>query len=207
MDLDVIREQSLKTACRIGVTVSEALPLLDKAQTTKATNEIISRLLCLHATAACAHGFDRGKARAWLEQELLSGELTAAERQFLEGSQGDPDRFKVQVEGMWALAWALGIVPRLDFDKGCDDSFVTMLPNLKVGEKSDTLRSKVKLRSIDEVFSACDLAYCLHWAVRQAYLSGGGSAGKVPPYVIEERRRALEWLLSSEQWDEVALDT
>ena len=207
MALNLVREQSLKTASRLGFEVNKALPLLDEIQNARTADETFKRLLCLHATAACAYGFDRGKARAWLEQEDALGDLMASEQQFIENGSGDPNRFKIQVEGMWALAWALGIVPRLDFGKDCDNKFVMLLPNLKIGEKSDALRSKVKPRATDEVIAACDLAYCLHWAVRQAQLTGGKLPGKVQPYVIEERRRALEWLISSDQWDDVSLDT
>lgn len=207
MDLNLIREQSLKTASRLGFEVSKTLPLLDEVQNTRTADETVKRLVCLHATAACAYGFDRGKARTWLEQENAWGDLTASEQQFIEGGNGDPNRFKIQVEGMWTLAWALGIVPHLDFAKDCDNKFVMVLPNLKIGEKSDALRSKVKPRATEEIIAACDLAYCLHWAVRQAQLTGGKLPGKVQPYVIEERRRALEWLLSNDLWDEVPLDT
>jgi hypothetical protein len=207
MDLNLIRKQTLKTASRLGYSVNDALPLLDEVHNTRTADEAVKRLLCLHATAACAYGFDHSKARAWLERENALGDLTASELHFIEGGEGDPNQFKIQVEGMWALAWALGIVPHLDFSKGCDSKFVMMLPNLKIGEKSDTLRSKIKTRAADEIIEACDLAYCLHGAARQAKLTGGKMPGKVQPYVIEERRRALEWLLSNDRWDEVSLDT
>ncbi len=66
---------------------------------------------------------------------------------------------------------------------------------------------KARLRSDDQIVSAADLAYCLHWAIRQSELEGKRPPGKVPPYVVVERRRALEWLLSDEDWDDVPLDT
>lgn len=207
MDLNSIREQSLQAASRLGFSVNKSLPLLDEAETTRTAEEIVKRLLCLHAVAACSYGFDRTKARVWLEREGAWGDLVAVERQFIESGQGDAAQFKIQVEGMWALAWALGIVRQLDFGKDCDSKFAMTLPNLKIGEGSDALRSKIKPRPASEIIAACDLAYCLHWAVRQAQLTGSKPPGKVQPYVIEERRRALEWLLSNDPWDEVMLDT
>lgn len=207
MDLSSIRERSLKIASRLGFAVNKALPLLDEVEVTKAADEAFRRLLCLHATAACAFGFDRRRARTWLEQEGVWGDLTTAERQFVENGQSNPAQFQVQVEGMWALAWALGIVPQLDFGRDCDGGFVMVLPNLKVGQGSDALRSKLNPRTTDEVVAACDLAYCLHWAVREAQLTGSKPPGNVEPCVIEERRRALEWLISDDAWDEVPLDT
>lgn len=207
MDRELIRAQSLKTAKGLGYPVNEALPLMDDVHTSRSVSEIIERLLCLHAAAACAYGFDRSTARAWLDKELLLSHATAAERQFIEHGNGDPNRFRVQVEAMWALAWALGVVTHIEFSKKCSDSFAVMLPNLKVNETSSALRSKVRLRTIEELFEACDLAYCLHWAIRQAHLTGGKLPGNVPAFVVEERRRALEWLLDSDPWDAVSLDT
>lgn len=207
MALNLIREQSLKTASRLGFAINNALPLLDEAQNARTAETIVKRLVCLHVAAACAYGFDKGIATAWLQQENAFDDLAISERRFIENNDGDSSRFKNQVEGMWALAWALGLVPQLDFSKGCDNTFVMLLPNLKIGESSDGLHAKAKPRSNEEIVAACDLAYCLHWSIRQAQLSNSKPPGKVQPYVIEERRRALEWLLGDDEWDEITLDT
>jgi hypothetical protein len=161
----------------------------------------------LTAVAAASYGFDRAKALAWLRQEELETSLTNTELHFLEKGEGRPQLFQAQIEGMWALAWALGLVPQLDFWKDCDSRFVAQLPNLKISQSSAELRSKAKLRPTDDVVAACDLAYCLHWTIRQAEIEGKQPRTGLKPYVVVERRRALEWLLSSESWDSVSLDT
>ncbi len=207
MDLELIRNQSLQTAERLGYNVIKSLPRLDEAVRTRSLDEAVKRLLCLHAAAACAYGFDRKKALSWLQQENANQSLAASERQFLEQGIGDPNRFKIQIEGMWTLAWVLGLTPNLDFGKDCDGGFAALLPNLKVNENSSSLRQRTKLRSVEEIIRADDLVYCLHWSVRQAQLDGGKPPGKVQPYVVEERRRSLDWMLSNEQWDDVSLDT
>jgi hypothetical protein len=43
--------------------------------------------------------------------------------------------------------------------------------------------------------------------MNQARLDARTQVGFVKPYVIVERRRALEWLLSREQWCDIELDT
>lgn len=207
MDLNNIREQSLKTALSIGFTINNVLPLLDEVQISRTIDETVKRLMCLHVAAACAYGFDRGIAMAWLQRENVRDDLSESEYQFIKNGAGDANRFKIQIEGMWALAWSLGLVLQLDFAKPCADTFVALLPNLKTGESGDGLRTKAKLRSNEEVLAACDLAYCLHWSIRQAQLSGNELPKKVQPYVIEERRRALEWLLGDAEWYEITLDT
>lgn len=92
MALNLIREQSLKTASRLGFTVNNALPLPDEVQYARTTDETVKRLVCLHATAACAYGFDRGMAAAWLRQENAFDNLAASERRFIENGDGtQPD--------------------------------------------------------------------------------------------------------------------
>lgn len=207
MDVATIRRQSIKTASSLGYPVHEVLPLLDRVQGARTSDGTVARLLCLHAAAACAYGFDEPEALDWLRQERAFDDLAPSERRFLESGDGDPDRFKVRIEGMWALAWTLGLVAKLDFGKGCDKDFVRLLPDLHTAQSSSGLRAKVKPRSSDEILEACDLAYCLHCWTRQAQLGNRRVPGKVPPFVVEERRRALDWLLGDVDWDEVSLDT
>jgi hypothetical protein len=207
MDLKQIREQSIQAATQLGVAVSPTLPLLEVGLEVRRPDEAISRLLAMNAVAATAHGFDKTKAIAWLNQEVLADSLTEQEKSFVFEGVGQPDRFKLQVESMWALAWAMGITNDLNFAKDCDNRFVTMLPNLKQSQSSIDFRKKTNPRPPEEVIAACDLAYCLHWAIRQAELNGKRPPANLKPYVVVERRRALEWLLSKQAWDEVSLDT
>ena len=62
-------------------------------------------------------------------------------------------------------------------------------------------------RPQEAILSQFDLAYCLHWAVRDAMLKGQAVPGKLSGNAIIERRRALEWVAGEEAWDEVLLDT
>ncbi len=173
----------------------------------RSADETISRLLAMNTVAAAAYGFDKTKAIAWLNQEALADSLSEQEKRFIFDGTENPDRFKVQVEGMWALAWAMGIANELNFANDCDNRFVVMLPNLKESRSSADFRVRANPRPLEQVAAACDLAYCLHWAIRQSELSGNRPPGNLKPYVVVERRRALEWLLSKESWEEVPLDT
>jgi len=105
------------------------------------------------------------------------------------------------------LAWALTFVPTFDFWHDCDSRFVALLPNLKISQSSDEWRQKARCRKTEEVVTACDLAYCLHWAVRQAEIAGKPTPARLKSYVVIERRRALEWLLGNDAWDAISLDT
>lgn len=205
MDLGGIRDESLAQAERLGVWVLPGLPVLDEVMEMRGSEEAASRLLAMGPVAASSYGFDRARAIAWLKQEGLFGFLTDRENRFLIDGVGDPEPFREQVEGMWALAWALGIVSELEFDKQCDDNFVEVFPTSD--QSSAGFRAKVKPRPLEEVIAALDLAYCLHWAVRDAMIRGKPIPGNLDPVVVIERRRALEWLVSKDEWDEVTLDT
>jgi hypothetical protein len=200
------RSRSVARLAEVGINVPSSLPLLDDLSLRPA-EEILDRLICLHAVAAVARGFDREKAYAWISQEGTLENLTQDERKLILTGAGDLDVFKVQVEGMWALSWVLSIVPRLDFWSGCDSRFVTMLPDLKKGESSSNFRARAQLRSEIEVGIQCDLAYCLHWALREAELKGSQPPRGLTPYIVTERRRALEWAIGTDAWDMISLDT
>lgn len=202
-----VRRASLIVVDQLGHRVNEDLPLLDAGDSMRDAESIIDRLFCMHCCAACAYSFDRRKALEWLERESDSMWLTPAEQAFLSTGAGDERLFRTQIEAMWALTWCLQIVAELQFDRACSDRFVHLLPDLKSEQPTDRFRTQVNLRPRDEVFQALDLAYCLHWSVRESRLTGKPIKHSVPPHVIEERRRALEWVLSTDNWDEISLDT
>ncbi len=121
MDLKRIRDQSIQTAKPLGVDVLPTLPLLDAGIEMRSADDAVSRILSMNAVAATAYGFDKAKAIAWLNQEELIDSLSEQEKRFIFEGVGQPDRFKVQVESMWALAWAMGITNELNFAKDCDN--------------------------------------------------------------------------------------
>ena len=206
METSDFRSKSITRLAKVGISIPSTLPLLDEFSLRPA-EEILDRLTCLNAVAAVAHGFDREKASAWLAEEGMLDELTKDERSLLRTGAGDLDKFKVQVEGMWALAWIANIVPGLDFWRGCDPRFVTMLPDLKKGERSCKFRARARLRDAAEVGVECDLAYCLHWTLREAEIKGDRLPKGINPYVVVERHRALEWAIGIDAWDVISLDT
>lgn len=207
MDANAIRSVSKGTTSKAGIAIPDHLPLLQTGMELRSQDDAISRLLCLNAIAAASYGFEKGKALAWLRQEKLEALLTKGEIAFLQKGTGIPQVFQVQIEGLWALAWALSFAPAMDFWEDCDSRFVTLLPNLKISQSGDEWRRKGRFRSDKEIVASCDLAYCLHWAIRQAEINGNPTPARLKPYVVVERRRAFEWLFSDEAWDAVSLDT
>ncbi len=203
----VVRRSSVQVAEQYGIRIPTSLPSLEPLSVARSPAQVLDRLFCLHAVAAVAYGFSNSRVLAWLDREGLLRSLMEDEADLVAGA-GGRDRFQVVVEGAWALAWALRLVPVLDPWAGPDAAFVRILPDLKTDEPTTRLRGSVgSLRSVEELLPALDLIYCLHWATRDAALTGSPAPGELIPYVVVERRRALEWLVSEEQWDQLALDT
>lgn len=211
MDSTAIREESQVQVSALGYAFNPNLPTLDPIELTKTTVDLQDRTLVLSACVACSYGFAASDALKWLEREGLSAHLTDAESQFLHGqAEANRSAFQWQVEAIWALVWAGGFFPTLDFGQTCSNSLVTMLPDLKAGAASDAFREAYVMRPVDEIAPMVDLAYCLHWAIREQQLHGKHpqrSKKIVPDQVIVQRRQALEWLAGDQAWDEVSLDT
>jgi len=207
METNKTRAMSQRQAKLLGVHVPDTLPFLDDTLQLRAKDAIMDRLLCMHATAAVAYGLKRERALHWLKHESLGTGLTSRESDFLRLGIGDAVAFQLRIEGMWALAWVLSLVEELDFAHGCSNQFANMLPSLKSQDNAEALRHECHVRPIEQVISSCDLAYCLHWAIRHAQLLSLEVPRTLKDYIVIERRHALEWCLSSEAWDEITLDT
>ena len=115
--------------------------------------------------------------------------------------------FQWQVQGIYILAWALGVLESIDLWKPCPDDLVLRLPDLKSLQATAELRRALALRPTTEIAAEADLAYCLHWAVRDARLNGRRTPADLEEIELVERRRALEWLLCDEDWYSISLDT
>ena len=206
LDLGDLRLATLQELAIAGIHPPPHLPLLDEPEL-RSSEIATDRLLCLHAVAAASYGFSKESARAWLEQESLWPELEGEEGRFLLSPVGQTALYQWQVQGIYVLAWALGIINDIDLWRPCPDDLVLQLPNLKASPSTAELRGSLTLRSVQEIAGAADLAYCLHWAVRDARLNGRATPGDIEESEIMERRRALEWLISEDDWYEVSLDT
>ena len=206
METNEFRSKSLEVLAAAGMSLPKSLPLLDDFQVRSLT-EIVDRIICLNAVASAAHGLNKDKALTWLLQEGMSGSLTKDEHLFLHKGIGNSDTFKIKVESMWALAWVVNMIPTLDFWKHCESSFVMILPDIKKSESTAELRNRAVLRSKDDIGFQSDLAYCLTWLIRETEMRHSQEQIGVTPYVVTERRRALDWVTYHSEWDLILLDT
>jgi hypothetical protein len=206
MDLSAIRAASLVEAAKSGIFPPPHFPLLDPPHL-KNSDQAVDRLLCLNATAAVSYGLPRETAKSWLEQEELWSKLEDEERQFLADAVGNKALFQWQPEGIFVLAWSVGMFEKIDLWEPCPNDLVFRLPDLKSSAPTAGFRSSLTLRSAAEIVSLADLAFCIHWGVRDARLKGRRAPGDVEELQIMERRRALDWLIEGENWYSMRFDT
>lgn len=132
--------------------------------------------------------------------------LEDRERQYFYGKRSAEDRriLAWYAEPLYALAWCARLVRQLPFPDRHSTARETasiveqMPPNVDPPEFVDRLR----LRPLEEIVYQAETYYQIHWAlVDQSDLT----AARLP--VVTERRRALEWVIGREDWDEISLDT
>lgn len=204
-----MREQNLNVAKALGYPVNESLPVLDDPEEIRSLSDTTDRMLCLNAVVASSYGFSKNKAMKWLEREGAVNHLAESEKEYLQSESDEMANAQKQwqVEALWALAWCVGCHDQLDFADSCSDGFIQMLPDIAKDESTERFRETLNLRNVPEILQKADLAYCLHWAVRDAETRGHKAPGKVPGNVVAERRRALDWVIAEDQWDDLTLDT
>jgi hypothetical protein len=105
------------------------------------------------------------------------------------------------------LAWSIGLIEEFDCLRRIPDTLIRIFPELLRMESAEAFRGRALLRPTSALLSACDSAYCFHWALTDAELNNELKKGHSPLF-IAERRRALGWLLArDEEWEIVQLDT
>jgi len=215
IDMSRVRTASVRRAKALKYPINAALPhrAIGRMRM-RSQQEIIHRTVALQMVFALRFGFDRDRGLAWLRCNGHREWFTGGETEFLDNDIGripkeSIQRIEAQVECQWALAWVLGFIRKLSFKSYCGDNLVHMFPNFKIDESMEAFlaRSKPKRRSIEEVIEMEDLAYCLHWGIVESRIQLKRAPGKVDPYVIIERRRALSWVLGDGPWDDMPMDT
>lgn len=206
-----IRERSRAILEPLGYPVPLGLPLLGACRC-RGGNSIIERALVLAHVVGCAYQGGKAEPRKhslrWLGHEKLLKALSRRERQFLEtGALEFVELFQAQEEALWTMAWILNFLETMAIDSPCDERLVTFFPSVRQNESSERFRAKAKLRHPDDLNRMLDLLFCAHSAARDAQLRGAPIPGRVAPHVVIERRRALQWACSTDDWDELSLDT
>ncbi len=164
--------------------------------------DVADRVLCLVAVATKASGGSTEDVSALIEHFKLAKKLTAAERAYLDSVEADP-QLAIEMTWRWesaaALLWTLGHLSDLGRpDHECEVALISRTIE-KLGREGLAKQGKSPLTvEILDEFDA-QLCYC-------AVATSAINAGKRPPTklnagVIDERRLALEWVLTDCEWE------
>lgn len=204
------KARSIAVLTAQGVPVLPSLPVIeDKATSHRRTSEEVAhRTIALAVIAVTGETLDADLSASLTDQFQAQGYFSPEERRFLGDLTADPqDRINAawRYEGVHVLLWALGIYD----DIGRPDTItdVPLLASTLRELGADGLIARGQLRSQAELLDAADLMYRYHWAVRQARLDGVPPPASLDPSVVQERRYALEWLITNVPWDDVSTDT
>jgi hypothetical protein len=106
-----------------------------------------------------------------------------------------------------SISYALGLVDDIrDGGALCDCNFI--IQTIASCKDVEDFKSKCKLRDIEEILDMLDLYYRYDWAVTEQRIKPETNIGCLIPSNVVERRRGLEWLISTEDdWFNISLDT
>ncbi|MFD0048061.1 DUF4272 domain-containing protein [Actinomycetes bacterium NPDC127524] len=202
------RKKSQKYLRRAGIPFNSNLPVLKDEIQIRTVDEIANRAMCICTVAAKGEGTESEVVKKIIQRYDLINHFTKNEKEFLlndDVSEEERIHFSWKYEGYWVLLWMLGYVDELSYPNAiCDVPFaVTQLSE----RTRETFIAEAIIRSKEELAEQADLIYNMHWAVRQAQIDGMAIPGDLNIGVVQERHYALNWLLGTENWDEVETHT
>lgn len=186
--------------------VADDLPAVEERGFSRSPEEVRGRVVALFGVVAAAHGLDRAVVLGWLEGVGCAEHLTRAELQNLRG-RGPLVEDRGAVEALWVLAWALGLIPGIDWTQPCSDDFVRLFPDPRAGGDVAGFCSVPALALDQALQFELEVAFALHNCWVEHRLFGGVQPSSVGEGVVVWRRHGLEWLASTADWDDISLDT
>ena len=195
----------------MGLPVLESLPVVEDESSVqlRSPDEVAKRCL---ATAFCAikgETNDQAFVNSLIDDYSAVSYFSPMERRFIQSpsaSKQDLIDFGWTYECVHVFLWAMHARERLSAPN-------TMCPvpeDMKLIKEAGPAHfvTRARLRRAAEILDAADLYYRLDWAAIQLRLKGARSE-KINEQIIQERHRALNWLIRymNQEWDEVTTDT
>jgi hypothetical protein len=202
------RTKSLAYVKQLGLgQPSPSLPLLDNMHIRRSQHECVHRLLAMFVCAATVNGFPISRADRWLKTQGLWEFLTIKEQKHFE-SGVLPMQYDMFVDSCWSLSWAMSYVEFLKPMQDLPQAFVKLFPDVKIDESIGGFVSRALLRNNEEILQALDTVFCVHNACQDLVLNGDNSKKMQDNLrIIRAQRHSLEWIFTTEDWDEITLDT
>ena len=201
-----------------GIACHENLPLVKSSDEVKlkSIDEICNRAFtsCIAIQVACDanNGNYEESVRYFkpiLEELNLVQYLNSKEKRIFDGTYTTQDAIDLdwEYEDLWSLFFALGLVDDItDGGKLCDCDFI--VETISSCENVEEFKNKCQLRDIEEILDMIDLYYRYDWACTEKRIHPETNIANLNHSNVVERRRGLEWLISSEDdWYKISLNT
>ena len=208
IDPEKIKAANDATLSSWGIPVNKFLPRLEAEAdlSPQSAVSVARRCMIMSHVIGIGYGGNADELREAAETWGLMDFASAHERDMLSRTtHTEQERINAtwQVECLQSFAWCLGLA-ELEPLRQCDEDLVNKFP-LPYTDPTDFIASAT-LRPFAEIYSQADLHYRLHWAARNARLTG--VSFRVSEGFVQERRKALDWVIGVEaDWDEVPSDT
>jgi len=193
---------------RHSIQINEALPEIEPIEELhpQDARSVAIRSVVLSHVIGVGFGGNAGRLKGLLKEFGIYEHASPKEQDLLSRDQHTEQE---KVDATWrtecvrSLAWCLGLA-NLDPFRRCDDDLASHFP--APAADPSTFISKARLLPVDEIYQQADLHYRLHWAARNARLTGHRCC--LSEELIGERRKALDWVIGVEaNWDEIPDNT
>jgi hypothetical protein len=199
----------------LRVPINEHLPLIESEEETtlRSVEDVHRRLVALWAVVGKALLGTESRFARYIVEHQMEPWLSNVERQFILDSQPakrDGIHFSWQLEALFFVAWCAGLVEadEVPTHESSVQSILDLFP--QNDEPPDRLQAAIAIRPKSDILDRADLLYRLHWAVRNAQLTGSSGPSEVNGGVVQEWHRAVNWMVcynEEDDWDQVGTDT
>ncbi len=207
-----VRIRVLEELQRRGIETNASLPEIEPGEL-RPPREVASRIIQLYGLIGLSmEEVDQAGVRDWLMEVGVFDSLEDNEKKLFEISQEGYSRQQLvdlswMRESLYALGWSGLLIPDLHFPN-TECSLQKLFPKIPPEVSVRRFVRSFRLRDPNEILYEADLHYCLHWALRESDRTGEPrNRYNVILDVVIERRRAFEWLVSTESWGEILLNT
>ena len=178
----------------------------------RSPHSVARRLLALAAVSGVASGLDREEILFWLKHEFLWPAVLPTEERFLTSlspSPKDSIAFSWRMEAVYVLGWALRLRDDLE-PPTAEASIGSVLEQMPgPGDAVAGFVESCALRPAGEIQAAVEAYFDAHASCCACKSRGQPERHGYDIEVVQERHRALNWLVQYEhaEWDHVATDT
>ena len=208
-----VRTQVLDTIHKVGYDSAITLPLIEASKCQRSPTEIGNRIIQIYGMIGLSvKNVNAGKIKSWLNSFGLFDTLGKSEKAIFDAHANSKLTEKQIMEIGWSrealfvLMWVTGVVNELPFPKK-ETMIEPLLSRIPPQRNTREFFSEIICINNDLLAFQVDLHYCLHWIIRNGKESSFRREYRPSLDVVIERRKALEWLCSSELWDEITFDT